>query len=286
MSRSHAQRRPDPSLSDISVTEFLALARIGFLPHGIVVGCAFWDAGAPTMFSSYGSLGNNAASAQIDAITIAASLRAARQQALARMWEQARDLGAEGVVGVKLELEHHRWHGGHQVAKILAVGTAIAFDPDHGPRELADSPPLTVLDGGPFTSDLSAHDFVALLRSGYRPVALATGNSLYAVDGSIARAFRTSWQNLEIAAYTQAFFDAREEAMGNLQRDLFAMFPQNHPDMPVGIVGMSIAETAHAGFVGFVEFTAHGTAIAPLRPDDPRNAHAGASPTIVVPLDG
>ena len=32
--------RPVPALSDLSVTEFLTLSRIGFLPHGMVIGCA------------------------------------------------------------------------------------------------------------------------------------------------------------------------------------------------------------------------------------------------------
>ena len=37
--------RPQLALSDLSVTEFLTLSRVGFLPHGLVVGSAICDAG-------------------------------------------------------------------------------------------------------------------------------------------------------------------------------------------------------------------------------------------------
>jgi uncharacterized protein YbjQ (UPF0145 family) len=275
--RSASGGRPTPALSDLSVTEFLALARMGFLPHGLVIGCAIWDAGqASARWSTQGRT--------VDGIAIATAMRNARQAALARMWDQARALGAEGVVGVRLEHEHHIWHGGHNVAKILAVGTAIGFDKSHAPHEFANAPSLMVA-GGPFTSDLTGQDFVALLRSGYRPIALATGNALYAIDPSYATRYWMSSQNVEMTEYTQAFFDAREEAMDRLVTDLFRMFPPGHPDAPVGIVGMEIEEQVHGGKTGFVEFSAVGTAIAPLHPDDPRIAKEHPTPTVVVPLD-
>jgi uncharacterized protein YbjQ (UPF0145 family) len=272
--------RPVPALSDLSVTEFLTLARLGFLPHGLVIGCAIWDAGTPF------GLNTLAYSNRVEnALSLALTLRLARQTALRRMTDQAHALGAEGIVGVRLTLEHHAWRGGHQVVKILAVGTAIGVDPNHAPREFAGAPSLALAGGAPFTSDLSGQDFVALLRAGYRPIALATGNAIYAIDTTSALASMASFKNEEMTAYTQAFFDAREEAMETMTTDLFRMFPPGSPDAAAGVVGMHVDEDLRGGRTGYVEFTAYGTAIAPARPGDPRVGATHPTPQIVVPLD-
>ncbi len=48
---------------------------------------------------------------------------------------------------------------------------------------------------------------------------------------------------------------------------------------------MTVEEQAHAGELNLIEFTAVGTAVAHLRPDDPRRAAELPAPTVVVPLD-
>lgn len=83
-----------------------------------------------------------------------------------------------------------------------------------------------------------------------------------------------------------------------LQYDIFWWWPVGHPDAPIGIVGMTVSEEAHrpqmiggrsnmiAGSTApVVEFTAVGTAIARLAPDDPRRAAQTIKPLVVVPLD-
>ena len=267
-------------LSDLSVTEFITLERMGYLPHGLVVGCAVFDAGGP--MSSLYTISNPAA-------TIAQAMHTARARAVARMRDQARQLRAEGVVGVRLSVEHHRWRGGHLLARFLAVGTAIGFDPAHAPHDIAHAPPLRLHDDGPFTSDLSGQDFVTLLHAGFRPITLAMGNSAVQVNSSLFDSLFSSFSNItgnyELATYTRAFFDAREQAMENMDRDLFADFPVGHADMPCGIVGMTVDEKAHQDYGQIVEFTAIGTAIAELHPDDPRITKKGMTPLLVVPLD-
>jgi uncharacterized protein YbjQ (UPF0145 family) len=201
------------------------------------------------------------------------------------MRDQAKELGAEGVVGVRLDVEHHTWRGGHVVAKFVAVGTAIAFDHEHGPEEFQHAPPLMLQGGKPFTSDLSGQDFVMLLRAGYRPVDLAMGCCVQAIDPTIVDLYRQGNQNEEIPQYTQALFDAREVAMERLAEDLFKHWPPGHPDSPVGVVGMSVDEMVHAGGASIIEYSAIGTAVAPLLEHDPRRAKKLPAPTIVVPLD-
>src|SRR5205814_5519701 len=124
-------------------------------------------------------LGGVVAPPTSEVTSLSEAMRAARALAIERMRAQAFQLQAEGVVGVRLEVEHHRWRGGHQVAKFIAMGTAIALDRDHAPDELRGAPRLRLANGAPFTSDLSGQDCVALLRAGYRPITVATGTCVY-----------------------------------------------------------------------------------------------------------
>jgi uncharacterized protein YbjQ (UPF0145 family) len=297
------------ALSDLGVTEFLTLGRLNFKPRGLVVGTAIYEAdtrsAGPTV-DLFGALFsgkpfvNTMPTGEITLLSEA--VRAARTLSIERMRQQATSLHAEGVVGVRLEVEHHLWRGGHQIVKFLAMGTAIGPDMHHPLEEVKDAPSLKLKNGQPFTSDLSGTDFVALLQAGYRPVTVAGGTCIYQLNLNDMQ--RYQGYNAEIAEYTRAFFDARETAMARLQYDLFSWWPPGHPDAPTGIVGMTVSEEAHrpqlmgagrsanrAGSVTsgasspVVEFTAIGTAVAPLAPNDPRRAKEVVKPLVVVPLD-
>jgi uncharacterized protein YbjQ (UPF0145 family) len=265
------------ALSELGVTEFLTLQRAGFLPRGLVIGSCVFSAGTQYDWT--------VATAEIKVLSNA--MRNARHLAIARMREQAVALQADGVVDVRLEIEHQVWRGARQVAKCIAVGTAVCFDREHAPHALAGAPSLRLSSGAPFDSDLSGGDFVTLLASGYRPVTVAMGNCVYGLDPRTLRNYRD--RDDELREYTTAFFDAREAAMERLQHDLFKEWPRGSPDCPTGIVGMTVSEAVYggAGASGppIVEFTALGTAIAPLAADDPRRKLAPPKPRIVVPLD-
>ena len=266
-----------PALSELSVTEFLTLARVGFVPCGLVVGSCVYTAG-----SQYDWV---VATGEITRISDA--MRKARRIAVKRMREQAAGLGAEGVVDVRLEVEHHVWRGARQVAKCVAFGTAVRLEPSYAPARYADAPSLKLANGAPFQSDLSTADFVTLLQAGYRPITVAMGNCVYGLDPRELRNARG--QDAELTKFSQAFFDARELAMERLQDDLFKAFPRGTPDAPEGIVGMTVSEGTYGGQTAggppIVEFTALGTAIAPLAPGDPRRAAELPKPRVVVSLD-
>jgi len=281
MSHQANANRPQLALSDLSVTEFLTLSRIGFLPHGLVVGSAIYDAGW-----------TNLSGQTREVSSLSQAMRGARAIAVKRMRDQAAKLQAEGVVGVRLLVEHHRWRGGHQVVKLIALGTAVAFDHAHAPADLRGAPTLHMADGRPFTSALSGQDFVTLLRAGYRPVSICVGSCVYELNGYGVWPYAQAGRNDEIAEYTQALFDAREVAMERMTKDLFAEFglpgahaAAGHPDAPVGVVGMKVSEQAHAGVANVIEYTAIGTAVAHVKEGDPRKAATMPAPSIVVPLD-
>jgi len=265
------------ALSELGVTEFLTLARAGFLPRGLVTGSCVFSAGSQYDWT--------VATGEIK--TLSQALRSARHLAIERMRQQAVQLRADGVVDVRLEVEHHLWRGARQVAKCVAVGTAVSFDSEHAPHALKNAPTLRLATGAPFDSDLSGGDFVTLLAAGYRPITVAMGNCVYGLDPRTMRNYRG--KDDEIREYTTAFFDARELAMERLQHDLFAGWPRGTPDCPTGIVGMTVREETYGGSGAsgppIVEFTALGTAIAPLAPNDPRRQHTRVVPQVVVPLD-
>ncbi|HEV7557407.1 MAG TPA: heavy metal-binding domain-containing protein [Kofleriaceae bacterium] len=265
------------ALSELSVTEFLTLGRIGFLPRGLVIGSCVFSAGSQYAW----------AVATGEIATLSKAMRHARHLAIERMRAQAVQLGADGIVDVRLEVEHHLWRGGRQVAKCVAIGTAVVFDRAHAPAHLRAAPSLRLANGAPFDSDLAGQDFVTLLAAGYRPITVAMGTCVYGLDPRVLRRHRGNDE--EITEFTQAFFDARETAMERLQEDLFAAWPRGSADAPTGIVGMTVSETAYGG-VGasgppIVEFMAIGTAIADLDATDPRRTVAPPKPRLVVPLD-
>ena len=100
------------------------------------------------------------------------ALYQARELAMARMEEEAHELGADGVIGVRLKINRHAW--GEALVEFVAIGTAVYARERAGQSWRAPS-------GMPFTSDLSGQDFWMLLKSGYRPVSLVMGNCVYHV---------------------------------------------------------------------------------------------------------
>jgi uncharacterized protein YbjQ (UPF0145 family) len=265
-----------PALSELSVTEFVTLARLGFFPRGLVIGSCMFSAG-----SQYDWV---VRTGEIQRLSVA--MHRARELAVQRMRQQAVELDADGIVDVRLEVEHHLWRGARQVAKCVAIGTAIVFDAPHAPPSLRNAPSLRLADGSPFDSDLSTADFVTLLEAGYRPVTVATGNCVYGLDPRELRGYRGT--DNEITSYTQAFFDARESAMQRLQNELYDKWQLAGPRGPAGIVGMTVTESVYGGGAAsgppIVEFAAIGTAVALMEPGDPRSAQL-PKPKVVVPLD-
>ncbi|MFT3698814.1 MAG: heavy metal-binding domain-containing protein [Kofleriaceae bacterium] len=265
------------ALSELGVTEFLTLQRAGFLPCGLVVGTCVYSAGSQYDW--------NVTTGEITALTN--GIRSAREYAIQRMNKRAKALNADGVVDVRLDVEHHLWRGGRQVAKAIAVGTAVQFNSSHAPPRLRNAPSLRLAHGEPFSSDLSGGDFVTLLAAGYRPVAVASGTCVYGLDPRTLRNYRG--RDEEIREYTQAFFEAREKAMEVLQKQVLSGFSPSSPDHPVGVVGMTVSEQTYggAGASGppIVEFSAIGTAVALLADDDPRRTLPEMKPVIAVPLD-
>src|SRR4029079_6325875 len=144
-----AQNKAGLFTSDLSVREFLLVKEAGFDPLGVVVGSSIYHIGFQQS--------NWNQNQEMDVLTQA--MYHARELAMTRMEEEADQLGAAGIVGVRLDVGRYEW--GADLAEFIAIGTAVK----HRGGELHRAP-----NGRPFTSDLPGQDFWTLLRAGYRPV--------------------------------------------------------------------------------------------------------------------
>lgn len=222
--------------SDLSVNEFLLVRDAGFEPVGLVMGCSIYHIGfqLPRLFQSQ------------EMTVLTQAMYHARELAMTRMEEEADLLGADGIVGVRLEVNRHAW--GSNLAEFLAIGTAIKH------REGGN---FRTHDNRPFTSDLSGQDFWTLLRAGYRPISLVMGNCVYRVAfQGMRQAFSQIGRNVELQNYTQALYAARELAQSRMQAEAEAENAQ-------GIIGAQIQEDSHGWDHHTIEFFAIGTAVVP-----------------------
>jgi uncharacterized protein YbjQ (UPF0145 family) len=238
--------------SDLSVNEFLLVKEAGFDPLGLVVGSSIYHIGFQQSKWSQSQ----------EMEVLSAAMYSARELAMTRMEEEADQLGADGIVGVRLEIGRYEW--GEHMAEFIAIGTAIK----HRSGELHRAP-----NGRPFTSDLSGQDFWTLLRSGHRPVGMVMGSCVYHVaHRGMFQSMKQSGQNMELPNFTQALYDARELAMERMQAEAETVKAE-------GIVGVQLSERSHGWGSHVIEFFAIGTAIVPYGED-----HTIQPPTTVLDL--
>lgn len=235
--------------SDLTVNEYLLIEDAGYEPLGLVLGTSIYHIGYQRRRWTR--------SHELEVLS--GALYHARELAMQRMVEEAGDLGADGIVGVRLEVKGFgsRAH----TAEFLAVGTAV---------RKRDGPPAR---GRPFTSDLTGQDFWALLRTGKKPVGLVMGSCVYAVTfrGPVG-AFNQALRNVELPLYTQALYDARELAMTRMQHEAADLSAD-------GIVGVGLTEHGHGWGGRIIEFFAIGTAIV-----HDHSIERGPSPAAVIDL--
>ncbi|HUR22495.1 MAG TPA: heavy metal-binding domain-containing protein [Acidimicrobiales bacterium] len=239
--------------SDLSVNEFLLVEEAGFEPLGLVLGSSIYHVGIQVVRWT--------ASQELEVLTRA--MYHARELAMARMEAEAAELGADGIVGVRLDIRFYEW--GNNLAEFMAIGTAV---------RARDGGNWKAPGGRPFTSDLNGQDFWTLLETGNRPLALVIGNCVYHVaHRTISQTVGTSMRNVELPNFTQALYTARELAMERMQAEA-------RQAGATGVVGVQIHEANHIWGHHAIEFLAIGTAVARFR-----DRGTLARPRLVLTLD-
>ena len=157
-------------------------------------------------------------------------------------------MGADGVVGVRLEVKRLEWDA--NVLEFVAFGTGVVHAKGHttfkGPN------------GQPFTSDLSGQDFWTLLHAGYRPLEMVMGSCVYHVaHRGLLKSLGSIGQNVELTNFSEALYDAREIAMERMQQEAADAKAE-------GVVGVILHEGSHNWQPHVIEFFAVGTAVVPI----------------------
>ena len=114
---------------------------------------------------------------------------------------------------------------------------------------------------GLFTSDLSVNEFLLVRESGFEPIGLVVGSSIYHIGFQFS-----NWkQNMEVNVLTQAMYNARNLAMTRMEEEANALGAD-------GIVGVRLVITSYEWGESMAEFMAIGTAIRSRNGQQYRNA--------------
>jgi len=260
--------------SDLSVDELAALRGIGYRPLALVMGSSLYRMGwintGMGVLGPRSSLSWGAMDPQENA-SLTAALFEARSRAVHRLVLEASGLGAEGVVGVRLEIKRWEWATG--MAEFTVLGTAVSR---------AGEQPSTE----PFTSTLNGQDMAKLVMAGYRPLRLVMGASAFQAVaffggslGMMGQGSISAWSNQEVASFTRALRLAQATGRQRLAQEAGQVGS-------AGVVGVEIDShileypTGSESVGGrIVEWVILGTAVAPQAspPELPR-------PSMVVPL--
>lgn len=226
--------------SDLSVNEFVVVRESGFRPLGLVMGSSIYHTGIQT----------RRLTKSMELKKLSEAMYASRELAMNRLEEEADTLGADGVVGVRLEANYHEW--GRNAIEFVAIGTAVKNE-DGGSYRNADNKP--------FTSDLSGQEFWTVIKSGYLPRGLVLGNCVYHIGRrSIATTARSMYRNVELPHITQSLYEAREIAITRMQDEALRLKSD-------GVVGVTLTEKSHHFGSHVLEFLMIGTAVSLVNPN-------------------
>lgn len=157
---------------------------------------------------------------------LAQAWRTARQRALDRLREEALQVNADAVVGVRLHRSDHDL--GQGTIEYVVTGTAIRLPGSAG-------------TGWPVVTDLSVQDYWRLHQAGQDPVGFVAATAvMFASPPTSTRLqrTRTTRQNQELDELSQAFQGARETVRAQIEG-------QVSDAHGAGAVGVTFSHTVH-----------------------------------------
>jgi uncharacterized protein YbjQ (UPF0145 family) len=261
--------------SDLSVDELTALRALGYEPVAQVLGSSLYQMGwiNTGLSPGFGGMGPGlggmygwGAIEPQENQSLTRSLLEARARAVRRLVLEAKGLRADGVVGVRLTIQHWDWAQG--MSEFTVLGTAV--------RRIGAAPPPE-----PFTSTLSGQDMSRLMATGHLPVRLVMGASAQQAVGLFGMRMGgyAAWTNSEVVPFSRAMHQAQTLAQQRLGLEAGEAGA-------AGVVGVTFSSkvveypTGSDSVLGrIVEWVILGTAVVP-------QARSGAipRPTMVVSL--
>jgi len=234
--------------SDLSTNGFALCHQLGLRPLSQVMGSSIYQVGYQA--ANWPMMMGGSVLTELDTLTEA--WNEVRRRALNRLELEARQAGADAVVGVQLRTGAHDWAAG--AIEYVVVGTAV--------RREGSQP-----NAQPVVTELSVSDYAKLVRAGVEPVGIVAWTSVFFA------AYETNWlmepnrlnpvQNYEMREFTEGVYGAREQVMGRLNWQAQELGAS-------GIVGMRIAHSVRRQEVGsanrsrggvVITFDAIGTAV-------------------------
>jgi uncharacterized protein YbjQ (UPF0145 family) len=126
------------------------------------------------------------------------------------------------------------------------AGSSLRGLPQHASERIREM----AQEGGFFTSDLSVNEFLLVRRSGFEPLGLVVGSSIYHIGYQ-----QSSWsQSQEMTVLSQAMYHARDLAMTRMEAEADALGGD-------GVVGVRLEVGRYEWGENLAEFIAIGTAV-------------------------
>jgi uncharacterized protein YbjQ (UPF0145 family) len=240
--------------SDLTVDEVVCLENMEVDPLGLVLGSSIYHMGL-----QWSPQNKNQ-----ELTVLSQAMYQARSLAINRMEQEAETLQADGIVGVRFDINRYEW--GPDLLEFMVIGTAV--------RSRDPKSSLKPAHGRPFSSALSGQDLWKLRYAGYRPVRLAMGSCVYHVSNQSVKTWYGAMKgNMEMDKLTQGTYTARELAMKRMEVECTHSGGQ-------GVVGVRIEEKSHGWLSHIIEFFAIGTAVV-----KDQDAVVPPSPNLVLSLD-
>lgn len=241
----HVSNPDAPFSSDLSVREFLLTRESGIIPISQVMGTSF---NSVSLFGNY--MGAWRFTGELDKVSKAQM--EARRTAIDRMLIEAKVLGANGVLGVRIHAKPSRM--GQRMTEFTAYGTAVRV-------------PNYPKDREPFTCTLNGQDFWQLYKAGYMPRCVVMGLCTYYIYTNWSASYQMTGLfgiagNQEVDHYSRRFIEARKLAVQRLTNELYESGADGCVGMMLGHGIERIMRSEESrNFDLLVSFGALGTAV-------------------------
>jgi uncharacterized protein YbjQ (UPF0145 family) len=212
-----ATAAPTVFSSDLSVSEWSALARLGVEPITQVMGSSIYQVGWQPLYYNVPT----------EVSVLSDAYNQCRRLALGRLLEEAKTCRADAVVGLRIDQGAHDWAAG--AVEFIAIGTAV---------RLGET--MRAADAKTVLSDLSGQEFTQCCEAGVRPVGIAAHTSVHYVPASpqtqmAQSSFGASWANQELTDFSRGVYEAREKAIGSVTAQVAELGGD-------GVIGVELSE--------------------------------------------